>query len=1272
MLRTGGINRVNQPLTDTSTRLAVDIGGTFTDAVLEKNGAYATEKVLTTPENPAEGFMTAVLKVLEATATAPGDVELIIHGTTLATNALIEQKGAKTALIVTEGHRDSLEIAFENRFDQYDIDAQRPPPLVPRHLRLPVSERMDWRGAVLSPLDERSVTALVAEIERHGIESVAVGLLHAYANPVHETRVAEILGAALPDLFISLASEICPEIREFDRQSTVCANAYIQPLIARYLVDLRHRLAATGLSCPCLLMTSGGSLVTIETATGFPIRLVESGPAGGAILACSIARQLGEDRVISFDMGGTTAKICLIDDGVPLLSRSFEVNRAHRFKKGSGIPVKVPVVEMVEIGAGGGSIADIDFLGRIDVGPESAGADPGPACYGLGGRRATVTDANLLLGHIDPLGFAGGTMTLDVDAAADAMVRDIGDRKALDASAAARSVVEIVDENMASAARVHAVERGKEVSARTMIAFGGAAPLHAARLADKLGIDKIIVPNHAGVGSAVGFLTAPIAYEVVRSRYVRLADLDVEALNHSFEEMRVEAYGVVRLGAPKADLVEACHGYLRYVGQGHEIKVVLPSRALEQSDSGTLRDAFETEYEAQYGRTVPNLEIEALTWSLTVSTEAPAPDPLPAAPDRAGAPISIGRRNLHRHGPGGTVEAKIYRRSDLRPGMRLDGPAVVVEDQTTTLVSERYRASANARGDIVLERLGAVIADGQKDEAQKDGGSDDIRMQVIWHRMLSIVEEQAQALIRTAFSPSVREAGDLSAGIFDIEGRMLAQAVTGTPGHVNAMAISVGFFLQRFPVPTLEEGDVYVTNDPWLGTGHLFDFTVVTPTFRDGRPVALFASTVHVVDIGGLGFGPDAGQVYEEGLCIPIMALFKNGEINDSLIDIVRANVREPVQVIGDLYSLAAGNAVGGRRLLETMDEYGLETLKQSGDHIIETSRRAMQREIGALPAGTYDNTMTVDGFDHPVTLTARMTITADAIDIDFDGTTAVSAYGVNVPIAYTQAYASFGVRCIVGSAVPNNTGSLAPISIRAPVGSILNAPRPCAVNIRHVIGQMLPDVVLGCLDKAIPRRVPAEGSSSIWNPMLSGGYGIAEDPDGGNAEPFSVTIFHSGGTGARPANDGLSATAFPSGVRNTPVEITETLAPLVFRRKEYLPDSGGPGRFRGGLGQIIEIAHTGNRAFNVFAVFDRLDHPARGRNGGGPGAPGRVYLGSGVALNGKGKQVVPKGDTLILELPGGGGYGTPEGRAPERIAEDLRKGMVTAEAVRRDYTKES
>ncbi|MEQ9350811.1 MAG: hydantoinase/oxoprolinase family protein, partial [Alphaproteobacteria bacterium] len=545
--------------------------------------------------------------------------DLVLHGTTLATNALIERKGAATALVTTAGHRDSLEIAYENRFAQYDIMAERRPPLVARALRLPVSERMDARGRVVTALDEDSVMALAPPLRDAGVESLAIGLLHAYANPAHEQRVAALLVDALPDLAISLSSDVSPEMREYDRQSTTVANAYIRPLMASYLADVERRLADAGFTCPCLLMTSGGHLVTIATASRFPVRLIESGPAGGAILAGHIARRLGEDRVLSFDMGGTTAKLCLLDDGAPQVSRLLEVDRAHRFMKGSGMPVRIPVIEMVEIGAGGGSIAALDSLRRIQVGPESAGADPGPACYGRGGTRPTVTDASLALGRLDPAAFAGGRLTLDCPAATQAIDSVIATPLGLEPEEAAAGSLEIVDETMAAAARVHAAEQGSDIAGRTLIAFGGAAPLHAARLADKLGIGRIIIPANAGVGSAVGFLCAPVAYEVVHSHYMRLDRFDDAAAAALFDAMRQEAEGVVRLAAGGAASVEQRHAYARYVGQGHEVKVPVPAAAITAATGDAIRRAFETAYERQYGRTVPGLAVEVLTWSCLVA-----------------------------------------------------------------------------------------------------------------------------------------------------------------------------------------------------------------------------------------------------------------------------------------------------------------------------------------------------------------------------------------------------------------------------------------------------------------------------------------------------------------------------------------------------------------------------------------------------------------------------------------------------------------------------
>ena len=543
-----------------------------------------------------------------------------------------------------------------------------------------------------------------------------------------------------------------------------------------------------------------------------------------------------------------------------------------------------------------------------------------------------------------------------------------------------------------------------------------------------------------------------------------------------------------------------------------------------------------------------------------------------------------------------------------------------------------------------------------------------IHTQIMWDRLIAVVEEQAQTLIRTAFSTSAREAGDLSAGVFDPQGRMLAQAVTGTPGHINAMAASVGFFLDKYPLSAMKEGDVYITNDPWMGTGHLHDFTVVTPTFYKGQAVALFASTTHVVDVGGIGFGADGRQVFDEGLYMPILPLMKEGKVDEAIMEIVRANVREPIQVEGDLYSLTACNDIGCRRLVEMMDEFTLTDLDQLGEHIIRQSHDAMIEEINNLPKGTYHNAMRIDGHDKEIDLVAALTIADDGIYVDFDGTSGVSNFGINVPITYTQAYASFGVRCVVGPTVPNNAGSLAAVKVTAPEGTILNAPHPCAVAARHVTGQMLPDVVMGCLYQVLADKVPAEGTSCLWNPIVMGGHGLVPDEDFGDATPFAVNLFHTGGAGARPNKDGLSATAFPSGVRNTPVEVNESIAPIVVWKKEYRTDSGGAGTYRGGTGQVMEISSSEEAPFAICATFDRVHNPPRGRDGGSDGKTGSIALASGATLQGKGTQAIPSGDKLMLEMPGGAGFGDPLTRDAAAVALDVRDGLVSSDAAEADY----
>jgi len=683
-------------------RMAVDIGGTFTDVVLDRGSERITRKVLTT-HKPEEGVLSGARLVLGDAGLHFSDIDVFIHGTTLATNAIIERRGARTALLATDGFRDTLDIATESRYDQYDLTIEKPQPLVPRSLRFTVPERVDVHGKVRLALDEAAVATQVARLKDNGIEAVAICFMHSYVNPAHEQRAGEILKKAMPELSVTLSCEVCPEIREYERTSTAVANAYVQPLMDGYLARMDEALRHEQFRGAVYLVTSGGGLTSIGTARKFPVRLVESGPAGGAIFAAQIAARGGEKKVLSFDMGGTTAKICLIENYEPNSARVYEVDRAARFLKGSGLPVRIPVIEMVEIGAGGGSIAKIDALKRVTVGPESAGSEPGPACYRRGGMRPTVTDADVALGMIDPVAFAGGTISLNPDLSRAALATAVGDPLGMSPETAAYAVHEMVCENMASAARVHAVERGEIVSEHTLIAFGGAAPLHAARVAEKLGLARVLVPPNAGVGSAVGFLVAPISYELVKSRHMRLDNFDSAAASALLAEMARDARALVEPGARGAPVTERRLAYMRYVGQGHEIQVPLPVRDLTADDAKTLRETFEREYAVLFRRPIPGAAIEALSWSVLISTKAERPVAVNGTAEKR-APAPDGRRSFFDGRAGRSIDVPLYRRERMAAGVRVPGPAIIAEDETSTFVTASFDARIDATGCIVMER----------------------------------------------------------------------------------------------------------------------------------------------------------------------------------------------------------------------------------------------------------------------------------------------------------------------------------------------------------------------------------------------------------------------------------------------------------------------------------------------------------------------------------------------------------------------------------------
>jgi N-methylhydantoinase A len=685
-------------------RLAIDIGGTFTDIVLEDKTKLLTKKVLTSTSQPEVAVIEGVEELLQENKIKSSDIKMIIHGTTLATNAVIERKGAKTCFITTEGFRDVLDIGYESRFDQYDILIEKTMSLVPRKHRYVIEERTDINGSIIKPINAKKFQSLVDTIKKEKFESIGIGFLHSYANSKNENDLKEFLLKHLPDVEVSISSDVCPEIREYERFTTTVVNSYIKPLMSRYLKKLESELKQKGFNCPLLLMTSGGTLTNVTSACNNPVRLVESGPAGGAILATSIAEDLKLDKVISFDMGGTTAKITIIENQKAIKAREFEVDRKARFKKGSGFPLRIPVIEMVEIGAGGGSIARVNKLDQIITGPDSAGSNPGPACYSNGGDNPTITDADLVIGKIDPDKFAEGKINLSKEFAKNAITKNISEKLNMKTEIAALAISEIVDETMSNAARVHTVEQGHETSNRTLIGFGGAAPLHISRVAEKLRVKKIIIPTNASVGSAVGFLRAPVGYEVVKSLRMLLNKFNYEKVNNLLNSMRSEAQKIIQNNSEKTEFIEERFAFMRYAGQGHEIKVPIDNKVLSNEDAKTIKNSFEANYEKLYSRTLPNADIEILTWSLSLSimgkniTEYLELDSYKKIKENS-------LIDYYDYESGEQIKIPNYERTKLNPGDLIEGQCVITEAQTTIVVSNNFNTKVLSNDFLQMEYI---------------------------------------------------------------------------------------------------------------------------------------------------------------------------------------------------------------------------------------------------------------------------------------------------------------------------------------------------------------------------------------------------------------------------------------------------------------------------------------------------------------------------------------------------------------------------------------
>ncbi len=1253
--------------------MGFDIGGTFTDFVLvdAEESRIHLHKCLTTPADPSIGALQGMTDLLARVAVPLSSVGHIVHGTTLVTNAIIERRGCRIGFLTTKGFRDTLEMGTEQRYDIHDLFLQYPDPLVARRHIREIDERMAFDGNVLTAIDDNQVRDAVGDLIADGAEAIAVCFLHAYQNPAHERRVKDLVRDEFPGIAVSISSEVDPALKEYERASTTTANAYVQPLMGQYVDKLNAALLSNGFEGRFHLMQSSGGLTAPETASAFPVRFLESGPAGGAQATAFIGEAIGRKDILSFDMGGTTAKACLIREGKPDIAAALEAGRVHRFKRGSGIPIRAPVIDMIEIGAGGGSIARVDSLGLLKVGPDSAGADPGPACYGLGGEAPTVTDANLALGYLDPNYFLGGRMMLDT-AATELAMNTVATALGLTSLQAAWGMFDLVAENMAGAARVHIVEKGADPRNFAMVAMGGAGPLHAARVARKLGITEIIIPPASGAASALGFLAAPVGYEISRSLPMPLEKAAFDAANKILAEMESESRTRLReAGGLETDVAVERFADMRLQGQMHEIAVPLPNAILDAEKIDALAAAFEQEYTRLFTHLYDGARIEIVNWRVRCTGPSPAVSTQLDGRRREGA--VKGTRPIYAPETGSLIEATVYDRYALKSGDTIEGPAVIEEQEATTILPADGKATVDPAGNLhmrldTLHATDAVVAsDTALGEAVARIESDPVGLEIMWSRLINITEECWHTVIRTAFSLIIGEAQDFACEILDAKGNQIAHSPRAMPVFNLTLPIAVNAMIERHPPQTLVEGDVLITNDPWLCAGHLYDIAIAVPVFRERRIVAFVGIVGHVGDIGGTTDKLNAREIYDEGIQIPPMKLFKAGEANEDLFQLLGENIRRPDQVLGDIHALVAAGTTGALRMGEFMDEYGMHDLEALATVVQSRAEIAMRDAITALPDGVYEHVVQGDGIDDILTYPIKISVQGDEVAVDFAGAPPQTERGgSNCTLSYTMAHATYPLKCILTPEVPGNAGCYRPMSVSAPRSSIFNCDKPAAVDTRVRTGWYVAPNIFGALSDAAPHNV----QSFTGIPSSGLFHGIGTD-----GQYYNDHLFQGGGQGASDHGDGKSALLYPTSAANTSVELFETRVPVLVVEKAFLADSGGPGRKRGGLAQIVATRKlsddTGDCHVGLYP--NAVMAPMSGLFGGKPGRSGAAWFTDsdgerrdlGVGALSRFTLTDQRGD---LVLAGGSGFGDPWTRSYEEVQRDLDEGYITAKGAREDY----
>lgn len=1263
-----------------SYRVGVDVGGTFTDVVLveESTGEILVVKVATVPEDPSEGCLNGIKKAIAEFDLSPGEFKFVVHGTTIATNTIIQGEGAKSGLITSEGFRDVLEIAYQTRPKLYDVFYDKAKPLIPRHLCQGVPERIDSDGGVLVPLDEDAVRKVAKLFDEEGVESIAVGFLHSYKDSANEKRCKEILAEELPHIPVVLSSEISPEYREYPRTSTAVVNAVLTPRIGPYIERLEKQLELMGVNAGLHLMSSSGGIITAGVARRYPVHLVESGPAAGVIGATFMAQLAGYNNLLALDIGGTTAKAALVNNGTPTIAEQFEVGSSAvataTALRGQGYPVLTPVISLVEIGAGGGSIAHVDPGGALTVGPQSAGAVPGPACYGRGGELPTLTDANLVLGRLNHKYFLGGDTNLDIERAKRSIMTHAAEPAGLGLMEAAQSIIDIANAKMTSALHFISVGQGVDPREYVLVATGGAGPMHACEIARSLGVKTVLIPPTPGVNSAIGLLATDLKHELVRTYMKESAQTDGAHLMDAFAEMEATTLAILDEEGVDPDHIDILREIaMSYVGQSFQLNVKMPD-VIDANFADFMAEVFNKRHEKAYGFVNTSAPVQYVNLRFTATGKVDRPKVREIG--KGGSDPSKAQKSTREvffRESGGDTATQIYDRDLLLCGNIISGPAIVEQMDTTIVIPPFSNVEIDEIGNLVVNLLEAK-AETEADESKEttptktnsaistgEAVVDPVIFEVLRNGLLTATEEMALTIRRAAFSTNIKTRADFSCAFFDADLRCIAQSFA-QPSHLVAMSEIVPNSIREYGPERINAGDSIIVNDPHRGSSHLNDITIITAIDMDGQRLGYVANMAHHIDVGGshpasLGVNK---EVFQEGITLPPTKFASGGVVNDDYLKLILSNIRAPRETKGDLLAQLSASNVGARRVEALAKRYGVDLIKVFFDQLIDYTARWAEREIRKLPEGTYvsEGFRDDDGFtDQPIKLCVKVIIADGEIRLDVTGSDPQRPCPVNANRAMAKTAALFVIKCLIDDDVPVNEGLLRLVHLDGPDGLIVTAQHPVAVVGGWEMVSRLTELVFLALHPALPDRIPAAGKGCIVNVGFGG-----DDPRRGEYFCFMETI--AGGNGARPTKDG------PDGVQtnvqnteNAPIEEVELNYPIRIRKYELISDSGGRGTYRGGLGVRRDFEFP--FAVCTFTILSdgRIFAPW-GLEGGEFGAPQKFIFdpeGEMRELPSKCTIDVPKGGRIRVETSGGGGFGSPEGRSAQSVFTDLRDEKMTA-----------